>query len=328
MAANCPHCGGVLIPGQPLCTECGKPARDLAPAGGTGSGAGSGPASATARGSDAAPQSPRRDKQKDFALVGRTVASKYKVLDVLGQGGFGTVYLVEITAGMVGERVAMKVLPEELSSKPAFRNQFLNEIRVAMRVVDRYIAQIRDVGTTEDGLLYYTMDLCAGVTLAQIIRDEGRLPITRTLLIVLNVLSGLQTAHAAGIIHRDLKPANIMVQNQGGKDTVRILDFGIATAIQTGERQKGFAGSPHYMPPEQFMGETIGFYTDLYAIGVILYECVTGQRPYTGSTAQEVFKGLKSRVPTPLHALAPEASGFPGLSELVMKAIERNPQQR
>ncbi len=320
MAANCPHCGGVLIPGQPLCTECGKPARDLAPA--------RGPASGAAKSGDAAPQSPRRDKQKDFALVGRTVANKYKVLDVLGQGGFGTVYLVEITAGMVGERVAMKVLPEELSSKPAFRNQFLNEIRVAMRVVDRYIAQIRDVGTTDDGLLYYTMDLCAGVTLAQIIRDEGSLPITRTLLIVLNVLRGLQTAHAAGIIHRDLKPANIMVQNQGGKDTVRILDFGIATAIQTGERQKGLAGSPHYMPPEQFMGETIGFYTDLYAIGVILYECVTGQRPYPGNTAQEVFKSLKSRAPAPLHALVPEASVFPGLSELVMKAVERNPERR
>lgn len=261
--------------------------------------------------------------------MGKSIAGKYKVLEVLGQGGFGTVYRVEITAGMVGEQLALKILPQELSSQPAFRNQFLNEIRVAMRVVDRYIAQIRDVGATEDGLLYYTMDLCQGITLAQLLKAEGKLPATRTLLIVLNVLRGLQTAHAEGIIHRDLKPANIMVQSQGGKDTVRILDFGIATAVQSGgERPKGFAGSPHYMPPEQFMGEALGFHTDLYSMGVILYECLSGERPYRGTSAQEVFKSLKTGTARPLDEAAPEVAELPGLSEVVMKAIEKNPERR
>jgi hypothetical protein len=318
VTTTCPQCGGLLAPGQPVCADCGKPTAD---APGT-----------------AAPPPPlrpgaippvKRDKQKDYSLIGSTIADKYKVLDVLGQGGFGTVYLVEITAGMVGERLALKLLPEELSSLPAFRGQFLNEIRLAMRVVDRYIVQIRDVGSTEDGRLYYTMDLSPGLTLAQVIRNEGRLAVTRACLVVLNVLRALQTAHAAGIIHLDLKPANIMVESQGGKETVRVLDFGIATAvIAQGEKRKGFAGSPHYMPPEQFLGEEVGFATDLYSVGVILYECVTGQKPYPGSSPREVFNNLKSRPPVLPEALAPEVASYPGLSELILKAMERNPERR
>jgi len=321
VAVECIHCGSRISAGQPVCPECGKSSDEGASVGTPGS-------------PWDGPRPARRDKQKDFSLVGRVIAGKYSILDVLGQGGFGSVYLAEITAGMVGERVALKILPEELSSHPAFREQFLNEIRIAMRVVDRYIAQIRDVGTTEDGLLYYTMDLCPGQTLAQILRAEGRLPVPRTLLIVLNVLRGLQTAHASGVIHRDLKPANLMVETVAGKDTVRILDFGIATAIHVpgagGSRDavKGFAGSPHYMPPEQYLGETLGFTADIYALGVILYECITGQRPYPGSTAQEVFSSLRSRPPTAIHILAPEAASFSGLAEIVQRAMEKNPEKR
>lgn len=311
---KCLHCGAAIAAGQNVCPECGNAAP--APSEPTRS---KGPPAATVV----------RDKQKDFGLVGKTLAGKYKVLGVLGQGGFGTVYRVEITAGMVGEQLALKILPQELSSHTGFRSQFLNEIRVAMRLVDRSIAQIRDVGTIEGDLLYYTMDLCPGVTLKQLLAAEKKLPVTRTLLIVLNVLRGLQTAHAAGVIHRDLKPANIMVQSQGGKDTIRILDFGIATALGAeGDLSRGFAGSPHYMPPEQFMGEQLGFYTDTYALGVVMYECISGEKPYSGVSAQEVFKNLKAGGPTPLQDRAPEALKFPGLVELVARALEKNPTRR
>jgi tetratricopeptide (TPR) repeat protein len=272
----------------------------------------------------------RRDKERDFDLVGRVIADKYKVLDVLGQGGFGTVYLVEIVAGMVGEKLALKLLPEELSHLPKVRDQFLNEIRVAMKMVDRYIVQIRDVGTTEDGLLYYTMDYCRGQTLREVLEAEGRIAVPRLLLIARRVLRALQTAHKLGIIHRDLKPANIMVESEGGRETVRVLDFGIATAItgsgQSGEQ--GFAGSPYYMPPEQFMNQDLGFYTDTYALGVILYECVTGVKPYGGSTPQEVFQNLKRGQFPPPEALAPEVESYPGLSALILKSLQRNPERR
>lgn len=316
MTAACSHCGGALVPGQPVCTDCGKATGDD-------------PSRAQESPGGSAARPLRRDKSRDFSLVGKTVAGKYRVLEVLGQGGFGTVYLVEITAGMVGERLALKILPEELSSQPAFREQFLNEIRVAMRVVDRSIVQIRDVGMTDEGLLYYTMDFSPGITLAEVIRREGKLAIPRAILVVLNVLRALQTAHAAGIIHRDLKPANIMVETQGGKETVRVVDFGIATAVRADrEKARGFAGSPHYMPPEQFMGEEIGFYTDIYPLGVTLYECITGRKPYAGSSPQDVFRAIKAGPPAPPHALHPAIAEYPGLSELILRALERNPERR
>ncbi|HVR75124.1 MAG TPA: protein kinase [Planctomycetota bacterium] len=320
MTDTCPRCGGILIEGEALCARC---------AGGKGEGKPRVQHNAAGRNEAPGKGATRRDKLKDYSLVGKAIGGKYKVLEVLGQGGFGTVYLVEITVGMVGERLALKILPEELSTQETFRNQFLDEIRIAMRLVDRNIVQVRDVGVTEDGILYYTMDFCPGTTLAQMLHADGAIPISRTLLIVLNVLRGLQTAHAAGIVHRDLKPANIMVELRGGKDIVRVLDFGIATAIKVdGDKPRPFGGSPHYMPPEQFMGEPVNFYTDIYSIGVILYECLTGERPYPGETPQEVFRSLKSRVPPPPETLNPEISRFPGLSALVMKCIERNPERR
>lgn len=320
MTDTCPRCGGILIEGEALCARC---------AGGKGEGKPRVQQDAAGRSEAPGKGATKRDKLKDFSLVGKAIGGKYKVLEVLGQGGFGTVYLVEITAGMVGEKLALKILPEELSTQETFRNQFLDEIRIAMRLVDKNIVQVRDVGVTEDGILYYTMDFCPGTTLAQVLHDDGAIPISRTLLIVLNVLRGLQTAHAAGIVHRDLKPANIMVEMRGGKDIVRVLDFGIATAIKVDDdKPRPFGGSPHYMPPEQFMGEPVNFYTDLYSIGVILYECLTGERPYPGDTPQAVFRSLKSRVPPPPETLNPEISKFPGLSALVMKCIERNPERR
>ncbi len=263
--------------------------------------------------------------------IGEVIADKYKILNVLGQGGFGTVYLVEITAGMIGQRLALKVLSDEFSGNDVVRDQFLNEIRVTMKMVDRYIVQIRDVGTTSDGRVYYTMDFCQGKTLLKILREEGQLSCRRTILIILKVLHALRTAHSRGIIHRDLKPANIMVETQNGRDSVRVLDFGIATVLrepQSDTEKRVVSGSPLYMPPEQFLGEQLGFYTDLYAVGAILYECLTGKKPYPGRSAKEVFDALKRGPPTPPETLNPGLGDFPGLSETVMKALERNPERR
>ncbi|OLD47484.1 MAG: hypothetical protein AUI63_04020, partial [Gemmatimonadetes bacterium 13_1_40CM_2_60_3] len=267
----------------------------------------------------------KHEKGKARAYVGRVIAEKYRVLDALGEGGFGTVLLVENTTGMVDKKLALKLLPEELSSSPAFREQFKHEASVAMRLVDKHIVQIRDVGITEEGLPYYTMDYCPGETLALILKKEEKLPISRAVSIVLNVLRGLQTAHAEGIIHRDLKPSNLMVDSNSGKDTVKILDLGIATAVET-QGKRG--GTPAYMAPEQFSGDRIGFSTDLYSLGVILYECLTGQKPHAGSTKMAVLDSLSSRAPPRPEELTPEVKEFPGLSSLVMKAVERNPEKR
>ena len=287
----------------------------------------------------------KRDKGKDLELVGSILAGKYKILKILGQGGFGSVFLVEMTSGIIGDRLAMKILPAEFSQNNMLREQFMNEIRVAMKMVDAHIVQIRDVGITEDdpakggGLLYYTMDYVNGKTLAQLIKQEGTLSIWRALRIARRLLPALKVAHGAGIIHRDLKPANIMIEVVGEKELPRILDFGIATAVIADTElesslegglkdKKGFVGSPYYMPPEQFQGVEMGFYTDLYSLGVIIYECLTGQKPYTGKTPKEVYKKIKHGPPVPVDELQPAVGKVPGLTEVVMKALERNPEKR
>lgn len=287
----------------------------------------------------------KRDKSLDLKLVGTVIAGKYKVLEILGQGGFGSVFVVEMTSGIIGDRLAMKILPAEFSQNNMLREQFLNEIRVAMKMVDAHIVQIRDVGVTEGepekggGLLYYTMDYVNGKTLGELIKDEGTLSIWRTLRIARRLLPALKVAHNAGIIHRDLKPANIMVELVGEKEIPRILDFGIATAVIADTEldnslegglkdKKGFVGSPYYMPPEQFQGVEMGFYTDLYSLGVIIYECLTGHKPYTGKTAKEVYKKIKQGPPTPVDELQPSTGKVNGLTEMVTKSLERNPEKR
>ena len=287
----------------------------------------------------------KRDKSRDLKLVGTIVAGKYKILEILGQGGFGSVFVVEMTSGIIGDRLAMKVLPAEFSKNKMLREQFLNEIRVAMKMVDAHIVQIRDVGVTEGGpekdggLLYYTMDYVDGKTLGELLKEEGTLSIWRALRIARRLLPALKVAHNAGIIHRDLKPANIMIEVVGEKELPRILDFGIATAVVADteldnslegglKNKKGFVGSPYYMPPEQFQGVEMGFYTDLYSLGVILYECLTGQKPYTGKTAKEVYKKIKHGPPTPIDELQPAVGKVPGLTEMITKSLERNPERR
>jgi serine/threonine protein kinase len=270
----------------------------------------------------------RRDRRLERARVGTVLAGKYRVLEVLGQGGFGTVYLVEMTTGILGDKLAMKVLPHELCASEQVRAQFVNEIRVAMRMVHRHIVQIRDVGLTEDDLLYYTMDWVPGRSLRQILEHEIVLAPPRALRIVRQVLDALTVAHAASVIHRDLKPANIMVDETAGSESTKVLDFGIATVVSEEGGRQTFAGSPHYMPPEQFLGTDLGFYTDLYSVGVILYECLTGKKPYEGGSAREIFERLKKGPPEAVDQLAPEVRRYPGLAEAVMRALERNPEKR
>ena len=323
MITYCAHCNAEVVADQPLCTECGAPVSAPHPS-----------PSPSPPGRDA-PQTQtrvKRDKARDFELVGQVIAHRYKVLKVLGQGGFGTVYLVEIVAGMVGEKLALKILPEDFSHEPALREQFLNEIRIAMKMVDQNIVQIRDVGTTEGGVLYYTMDFFPGVTLGELLSSQGPLAIDRAIGIARKVARALQTAHSLGIVHRDLKPPNVMVNFDGERDVVRVLDFGIATAMgknsRDAEERKGFVGSPYYMPPEQFIGEKAGPYSDIYSLGVILYESVTGVKPHPGNTPKEVFQHLKHGPVEDPTALRPEVDGFPGLSRLIMTCLERNPERR
>ena len=211
-------------------------------------------------------------------LIGEIIEGRYRVLRVLGQGGAGTIYLVEMVAGMVGSKLALKLIRRELSDSPQRQQQFISEIRLAMKIVHEHIVQIRDVGSTAAGQLYYTMDYCPGRTLKEVLAEEGVLSIPRTRAIAYRALMALHAAHRAGIIHRDLKPANIMVvANDEGHESIRVLDFGIATLAapslqesnEGGAAAEAVQGTPSYMPPEQFLGEKLGYYTDLGIVDLV-----------------------------------------------------------
>ncbi len=270
----------------------------------------------------------QRARQLARKLIGTTVADRYRIVDILGLGGFGTVFLAESLDGPEG-RIALKIVHPSLSGEQKVKDRFLNEILTAKRIVHRYVVQIRDFGATKNGRLYYTMDYCPGETLGSVLKREKKLDVERTYNIVRKCLRALSTAHGNGIIHRDLKPANVMLLSDRGRESVRILDFGIATslALPAGKDARGL-GSRHYMPPEQFVGGRLGRYTDLYAVGVLLYQCLTGTRPHTGETAQDVYESILKNPVEPPSELAPQTIKFDGLDEIVLKALAPKAEAR
>ncbi|MEM7231250.1 MAG: protein kinase, partial [Planctomycetota bacterium] len=262
-------------------------------------------------------------------FIGQTIADRYRIVDVLGKGGFGTVFLVEMLSGIVEDKLAMKVLRREFCEREELRAQFIQEIRIAMRMVDKHIAQIRDVGSTEDGRIYYTMDYIPGRTLSDIVKSDGQLDPRRALQIISGILRAVVVSHKAGVVHRDLKPANVLVVERENHDEVFVLDFGIATAIDKEPSLQGYrVGTAPYMPPEQIKNRDLGFYTDVYAVGVMLYRTIGGKVPYPGRTPDEVYETMKTSNRTPIGDLAPTVRDLPGLSDLIGEALRRHPKKR
>jgi len=257
------------------------------------------------------------------------LAGKYKVLRFLGRGGVGDVYLVCMTQGVIQGPLAMKVLRSKHIANERYLEQFKHEIRITMRIVSKYVVPIRDVGTLDDGRVYYTMDYIEGSSLAEIIRREGRIGPQRTVRIGRRVLTALISAHELGIIHRDLKPANIMTgRRPDGRDRVYVLDFGLAAPLH---RKPGRAcipaGTKRYMAPEQFRGENLTPATDIHGVGVVFYECLTGRPPYEGRSAREIYAAMR-RGPVPIEQLAPAVRARPGLAQIVHKALAFEPEKR
>ncbi|MEM7263106.1 MAG: serine/threonine-protein kinase, partial [Planctomycetota bacterium] len=271
---------------------------------------------------------PEPKKRPKDPLVGTVQAGKYHIVEIIGQGGFGTVYRVENTT-VQADPVAMKVLSPKVSADPQFRELFLKEIHIAHKVVHKYIVQIRDFGELDDGRLYYTMDYVAGKPLALVLRKQGPLKPRQAMSLFGRILQAVGTAHEAGVLHLDLKPANIMVEVDGTKLRPRILDFGIAHAMGAGsERGQRAAGSPSYMPIEQFERKGLGFYTDLYALGVTLFECLTGSVPIRGK-AKEIYQKLKAgERPRPIADYVVDADSHVGLQEALDTALALNYEDR
>jgi len=253
--------------------------------------------------------------------IAGSLAARYEILDTLGEGGMGLVYRVRDRE--TSETLALKVLRPEFARDPSMMERFKDEIRLARRITHKNICRIYDFNRVDE-LVFITMEYVDGESLREYLKRAGKFPPERVTDLARQVAAGLGEAHAQGVVHRDLKPENVMLARDG---LVKLMDFGIARALGgTTASTLTVVGTPGYMAPEQSQGKSIDQRTDLYALGLILYECLTGRRAFSGATPVEMaLKQLKER-PVPPHKLLPHAPAH--LESIVLRCLEKEPAQR
>ncbi len=250
------------------------------------------------------------------------LGTRYEILSLLGEGGMGAVYKARDRE--LDRVVALKVIRPEMAAHPEVLARFKQELILARKVTHRNVIRIFDLGEV-GGTKFITMDFVEGHDLKGLVRTKGKLPVEEIVQIVKQVCLALEAAHAEGVVHRDLKPQNIMVDQQS---RVYVMDFGIARSIEPGGMtQTGMlVGTPEYMSPEQVRGEHVGPRSDIFALGLILYELLTGKMPYEANTAQaSMFKRTKEPA-RPAIEVDPNVPPF--LSEVARKCLEIDPKRR
>jgi serine/threonine protein kinase len=266
-------------------------------------------------------------------FLGATVNGKFKVEALIGQGGMGRVYRARHLT--LDRPVVLKMLRPAYSSDPGIAQRFQREARAASRLDHPNSIRVLDFGAAEDGTLFMAMEYLAGRDLARLVQEEFPLGEPRLARIGAQILSALGEAHARGIVHRDLKPENVMVEPRRDEpDFVKVLDFGIAkiTAAGGGEpklTQAGLVcGTPEYMSPEQARGAELDARSDLYSVGVILYQLATGDLPFASDTPVGFLTKHLTERPIPPRERRPELGISPALDALVARALEKDPAGR
>jgi serine/threonine protein kinase len=248
--------------------------------------------------------------------AGSLFGNRYEILQLLGTGGMGAVYKVRDRE--LDRFVALKVIRPDLANNPEVLQRFKQELILARQVTHKNVIRIFDLGEIE-GLKFITMDFVDGQDLKTLLREKGRFPPEEAVRIIGQVCGALDAAHSEGVVHRDLKPQNIMLDAQG---RVTVMDFGIARSLeQLGMTQTGaLMGTPEYMSPEQAKGEKVDARSDLFALGIIFYELLTGKTPYRADTAlATMLKRTQERARPPVEL---EPTITRELSEVVMKCLE------
>ncbi len=263
--------------------------------------------------------------------VGQTIGN-YTITAKLGEGGMGVVYLAEHP--VIGRKVAMKAIHPELSRNPEVVSRFVTEAKAVNQIGNEHIVDIHDFGTTADGDFYFIMEFLQGEALADRLRRESPLDPARALNIGAQVADALAASHAHGIIHRDLKPENIfLIQKGGTNDFVKVLDFGLAKLtlgadkVSHKTRTGSVMGTPYYMSPEQCEGRpNIDHRADVYSLGVILFEMMTGKVPFGGEGYGEIIvKHITAELPSP-RAINPRLS--PACESILLRALAKNRDER
>jgi serine/threonine protein kinase len=269
-------------------------------------------------------------------LAGRVVAGNFRIDKLIGSGAMGNVYQAEQLS--LGKGVALKILHPHLMGDERLVARFKREAKSASLLNHPHSIQIIDSGEDRDGTLYIAMELLTGRDLAQAIRDDFPLPLPRVVRIMSQVLSALEEAHARGVIHRDLKPSNVMlVDRRGEKDFVKVCDFGIAKAtLDDGKDDQGsmltiqglVCGTPEYMAPEQARGEPLDGRADLYAVGVILYQLVTGDIPFRADSPMAIVSRHLVDIPVPPTRRRPDLRLPKIIDDIVMRGLEKDRDMR
>jgi len=318
-AAACSRCGAPLPGPANFCGNCGSALTLTLP-----------PTERAYSRISTAPPSAREPHLAD-PLLGRLIADRYRVLELLGRGGMGVVYKAE--HARIGKVLALKLLTGELTRDSGQLARFKREAEMSSRLSHPNTVQVFDFGEA-DGLAYLAMEYVRGRDLGAVVSEAGRLDAERTMRIVIQICSSLAEAHDKGIVHRDLKPENIMiVHGAAGNDVAKVLDFGLAKLRESNELSNvtssgAIVGTPYYMAPEQIRGEGVTPACDVYALGALLYSCLTGTVPFDAATPMGVFTRHLTEPPQPPNARVPELGLSKGFERIIMMALSKSPSDR
>ena len=320
---RCPQCGSELERTAPFCAHCGSPLRDSS-AGSSGADA---PTLTAVGAADAPtyppPRKPPSSRQASHSshdegrfAPGTLIAERYRIISMLGRGGMGEVFRAHDLT--LGQPVALKFLPESMIDK-SMLERFRNEVRIARRVSHPNVCRVYDIGET-DNQIFLSMEYVDGEDLSSLLRRIGRLPCDKALAIARKICAGLAAAHDKGVLHRDLKTSNIMIDARG---EVLIMDFGLAGLAHEIEDVR--SGTPAYMAPEQLVGKEVTARSDIYALGLVLYELFTGKPAFEG-TQDEMMRVRRESTPHRLSTLVHDLD--PAVEMVILRCVEEEPENR
>ena len=273
----------------------------------------------------------RRLSDSNQAWLGKIVDGRYKVMEVIGRGGMGVVYRVEHLR--MGKVAAMKVLHRDLAADPDVIQRFEREAAAVSRLHHPHTVQVFDFGTAQ-GALYLIMEYVRGLDLGSIISRDGPMPWQRAAPLLAQICGALAEAHELGIVHRDLKPENVLITRTGnGRDYAKVLDFGLAKLEQaraptTATDRQQIVGTPYFMSPEQIRGDDVDARSDIYSFGAMMFEILTGQHLFTGSTAVGVLTKHLTADPDAPSMRAPKLGIDPQVDAICKKALAKDPSAR
>ena len=320
---TCPSCGSESAQATPFCANCGKPfGKD-----GSASSGAEAPTLMAAPSPDAPTYPPRRrasssrpshpSRDEGRFVPGMLVAGRYRVIALLGRGGMGEVYRADDLS--LGQQVALKFLPQAATDEFTLE-RFRNEVRIARRISHPNVCRVYDIGQA-DNQIFLSMEYVDGEDLSSLLRRIGRLPSDKAVEIARKICAGLAAAHDKGVLHRDLKPANIMLDGRG---EVLVMDFGLAGLAHEIEDVR--SGTPAYMAPEQLAGKEVTVRSDIYSLGLVLFELFTGKAAFDGKTLEEIVRVRRDSAPSRPSALVRDLD--PVVERAILHCLEAEPENR